>query len=132
MFKTKELRDYQFSVSADWSGGLYATTSIAGARPGAMIAGNWAAMAKAGKKGFEKQAKSILKTQQNLRHAFTNDPDIQVCSHTAGPIFSFTSPTVNCIAMSDLMLKKFGWTLHKVQNPASGHLTITNATADHW
>jgi len=63
MFKNKALRDYQFFVCADWSGGLYATTSLAGARPGAMIAGNWAAMAKAGKKGFEKQAKSILTTQ---------------------------------------------------------------------
>jgi len=132
MFKTKALRDYQFFVCADWSGGLYATTSLAGARPGAMIAGNWAAMAKAGKKGFAKQAKSILTTQQNLRNAFKDDPDITVSSHTASPIFSFTSTTVNVIAMSDLMAKKFNWTLHKVQNPPSGHLTVTNATENHW
>lgn len=53
MFKTKELRNYQFFVCADWSGGLYATTSMAGARAGAMIAGNWASMAKTGRKGFK-------------------------------------------------------------------------------
>jgi hypothetical protein len=34
--------------------------------------------------------------------------------------------------MSDLMTKKFNWTLHKVQNPPSGHLTVTNATENHW
>lgn len=54
MFKTKELRNYQFFVCADWTGGLYATTSLAGARSGATIAGNWASMAKYGKDGFRK------------------------------------------------------------------------------
>ena len=54
MFKDAELRNHQFFVCADWTGGLYATTSMAGARAGAMIAGNWASMAKHGKEGFRK------------------------------------------------------------------------------
>jgi len=54
MFKTKELRNYQFFVCDDWTGGLYATTSMAGARAGAMIAGNWGSMAKHGIEGYRK------------------------------------------------------------------------------
>jgi len=62
MFREKRLREYQFFVSTDWSGGIYATTSMAGSRPGALIAGNWAALAKNGRNGLKKQAKSILST----------------------------------------------------------------------
>ena len=132
MFKNAELRNHQFFVCEDWTGGLYATTSMAGARAGAIIAGNWASMAKQGREGFRKQAKSILSTCANLRKAFENDPDIIVTSKTASPIFSWTSKKFNCIAMSDLMQKHYGWTIHKVQNPPSAHLTITTTTEGHW
>lgn len=53
MFKEKRLREYQFFVCTDWTGGIYATTGIAGARNGANIAGNWAALAKLGMNGLK-------------------------------------------------------------------------------
>jgi sphinganine-1-phosphate aldolase len=42
MYRSKELRRYQYYVFPDWSGGLYASPSMAGSRPGAIIAGAWA------------------------------------------------------------------------------------------
>ena len=63
MFREKKLREYQFFVQAEWTGGIYATTGVAGARNGANIAGNWAALAKLGKSGLRHQAKSIVDTQ---------------------------------------------------------------------
>ena len=40
-----------FFVVGDWPGGFYGTTSIAGSRPGNVLAGTWAAMMRLGKEG---------------------------------------------------------------------------------
>ena len=44
-----QLRQHQYFVAPDWSGGIYATPAVAGSRPGALIAGTWAAMMYMGK-----------------------------------------------------------------------------------
>ena len=46
MFRTKELRRYQFAAVSDWPGGMYLTPSLSGSRSGATIAGTWAALMK--------------------------------------------------------------------------------------
>jgi sphinganine-1-phosphate aldolase len=51
MFRDRRLREYQLFVNAVWNGGIYATTCIAGSRPGSVIAGTWASMLKHGKSG---------------------------------------------------------------------------------
>lgn len=49
-----------------------------------------------------------------MRLEFKNDPDIQVISHHSSPIFSFTSSTVNSIALAEQMLKIGAWTIAKL------------------
>jgi len=66
-----------------------------------------------------------------MRLAFKNDPDIIVISNEASPIFAFTSNTVNCIALSDEMVKR-KWTLAKLQRPHGAHIAITDASQSHW
>ena len=50
MFKNKELRRGIMYATSDWHGGLYMTPTLAGSRPGNIIAGTWAALMKTGKK----------------------------------------------------------------------------------
>jgi sphinganine-1-phosphate aldolase len=38
MFASKELRRFGYSCFSDWPGGVYATPTIAGSRPGALVA----------------------------------------------------------------------------------------------
>ena len=51
MFRDKRLREYQFYCNTSWNGGIYATTCIAGSRPGAVIVGTWASMRELGRDG---------------------------------------------------------------------------------
>jgi sphinganine-1-phosphate aldolase len=51
MFRDKKLREYQLFVTTSWNGGIYATTCMAGSRPGNIIVGNWASLMKIGRKG---------------------------------------------------------------------------------
>ena len=60
LFRDKQTRDYQFFCNTEWNGGLYATTCIAGSRPGAVIAGIWASMLKNGRNGLKDKASKIL------------------------------------------------------------------------
>lgn len=69
MFRDSKVRSYQFFATASWNGGLYATTTIAGSRPGNVIMATWAVMLKLGQKGYEKNAKVILDAQQRIKQA---------------------------------------------------------------
>jgi sphinganine-1-phosphate aldolase len=44
MYHSAELRRHQYYVITDWPGGVYASPSLAGSRPGALLAGSWAVM----------------------------------------------------------------------------------------
>jgi hypothetical protein len=63
--------------------------------------------------------------------AFKDDPDIIVTSRVTSQTFSFTSKTVNAIAMASLLHKKH-WTVSKLQRPASAHIGLTDSNAANW
>jgi len=46
-----------------WNGGFYATPNLAGSRPGATIAGTWAALCKIGKEKYIEYTREILTCQ---------------------------------------------------------------------
>jgi sphinganine-1-phosphate aldolase len=81
MFRTKELRRQSFFAVSNWPGGMYVTPTIAGSRPGAVIAGTWAALMKQGRQGFIDKAKMILTAAQNIREEIAKIPEIKVYSN---------------------------------------------------
>lgn len=44
MYNSPSLRRYQYYIFPDWAGGVYASPSMAGSRPGSILAGAWAVM----------------------------------------------------------------------------------------
>ena len=60
MWRERDTREYQFFANTQWNGGVYATTAIAGSRPGNIIVGTWAALLKTGVEGYEKKAKDVF------------------------------------------------------------------------
>jgi hypothetical protein len=48
------------------------------------------------------------------------------------PIFSWTSKTVNPIAMGEVMLNRRQWTVSALQNPSGAHIAITDASSPNW
>lgn len=82
LFRNKTLRNYQFFANARWNGGIYATTTIAGSRPGNVIAGTWAVMMKIGREGYIKNAKLILDACAGLRKAIQEEmPEVVLGTH---------------------------------------------------
>jgi sphinganine-1-phosphate aldolase len=121
----------------DWSGGFYATTSLAGSRPGATIAGTWAALVKLGHKEYVEQAKRIFQAQENIAKAIREEcPEVRVGTVHCSPLISLVSKEgkdqINCIALADVLHKHFNWTLNKSVRPSGAKLVISEDIAPEW
>ncbi|XP_028402670.1 sphingosine-1-phosphate lyase 1-like isoform X2 [Dendronephthya gigantea] len=51
LYHTKSLRHYQYHTSTEWTGGIYATATMSGSRPGVLVAQCWTTMMHLGKSG---------------------------------------------------------------------------------
>jgi len=137
LFKSVELRDYQFFTHMNWNGGFYTTPSMAGSRPGATVAGTWAALCKIGRKKYVEHAKLIFGAQRNISEALKKEcPEVEVGTVHTSPLISIvTKPgkgQINCIALCDVLQNNFKWVLNKTMRPSGCKLVITETTAEHW
>ena len=63
-----EIRREAIFSCTDWPGGVYATPTYAGSRPGANIAVCWATLNKIGYQGYVERTGNVLKRVYNLKH----------------------------------------------------------------
>ncbi|GKZ01363.1 hypothetical protein MPSEU_001087300 [Mayamaea pseudoterrestris] len=66
LYRNKELRHAQYFCYPHWTGGMYATPTIAGSRPGALTACAWASMVALGREGFEARSSRIVEASRAI------------------------------------------------------------------
>ena len=76
LYSTNALRHYQYYVAPDWTGGIYATPSLAGSRPGAIIAGTWAAMMYMGREGYVSAAREVMQMSKAIQKGVRSIPEV--------------------------------------------------------
>ncbi|KAJ9108048.1 hypothetical protein QFC20_003617 [Naganishia adeliensis] len=132
MYKNSDLRKYQYYIQPDWAGGVYASPSMAGSRPGSIIAGAWAVMTHLGQSGYAQSCETIITAARRLKTALHQDPvlsaDLYVLGDPLVSVVAFGSESVNIYAVGDAMGKK-GWHLNALAEPAALHLAVTMPTA---
>jgi sphinganine-1-phosphate aldolase len=136
MYANEALRHAQYFVAPEWTGGIYASPSIAGSRPGALIAACWATMVHLGADGYRASARTILDAAAGVAAGIAarvpalrllGDPDLSVvCFAVAADAAGAGLSIYN---VGDEM-KARGWNLNTLQNPASIHLCVTVANAE--
>ena len=128
LYRYSKLRSYQYFVSADWVGGVYASPSMAGSRPGALIAGCWASLMNQGEEGYIKSCNSIVGAAKKLEARIREDPalcvDLEVIGRPLVSVVAFESHTLNTYNLADAMSSK-GWHLNALQNPPAIHVAVT-------
>lgn len=128
MYRSANLRKYQYFVSTDWTGGLYASPTLAGSRPGALVAGCWASMQYMGRDGYLNSAKSIVLTARKLRLGIEKMSDLFfVYGDPLGSVVAFGSHEMSIYDLNDEMSKR-GWHLAALQNPPALHMAATELT----
>ena len=136
LYRTADLRKYQYYVCPDWSGGVYASPNIAGSRPGALIAGCWASLMNMGEDGYvntalqivsaAKQIEDAIRTSEQLRHSITviGKPMVSVVAFRASNNSKSPLHAVDIYDIADAMSAK-GWHLNALQDPPAIHVAVT-------
>ncbi|KAI8144329.1 sphingosine-1-phosphate lyase [Fennellomyces sp. T-0311] len=125
MYRNKTIRKYQYFLCSDWTGGIYASPSIAGSRPGALIAGCWAALVKMGEDGYIDSCKQIVGARQLIENAIRSIPQLDVKGTPVASVIAFGAlEPLNIYDVGD-MLSERGWNLSPLQNPAALHISVT-------
>ncbi|KAL7753405.1 Dihydrosphingosine phosphate lyase [Sorochytrium milnesiophthora] len=131
MYSSGNIRKYQYSLMPEWSGGIYASPTIAGSRPGALIAGCWATLMFMGKKGYIDACNRIVGAQRTIRDGIREIPELQVVGEPKVSVVAFTAKgSLNVYGINDVMSAK-GWNLNALQYPSAIHIACTMLTADH-
>ncbi len=124
IYKNFELRRYQFFVSSDWPGGIQASPTMMGTRPGGAIAAAWAAIMVLGEKGYLELAQCTIDTTKKLMDGIIGMPELQILGKPKMSVFSFISHTINIFALGDRIDSK-GWRVNRMNCPPSLHVVVT-------
>lgn len=130
IYRTHELRKFQYFVYSDWPGGLYASPTMLGTRSGAPIAAAWTALKTIGMEGYLRMAKEVMDTTKKIQEGIKSIAGLRVIGEPAMSVFSFTSDKHDIYIIGD-ELAKCGWNLDKLQFPPALHMTISNLNCGH-
>ncbi|WNG34815.1 aspartate aminotransferase family protein [Archangium violaceum] len=128
LYRSPELRRYQFFTYTGWSGGIYASPSMAGTRPGGAIAAAWAVLKYLGEEGYLRLARTVLDTAKLLREGIAAIPGLKLLGKPSLSVFAFSSDTLDIYALGDAMEAR-GWKLDRQMMPPALHLMVTPAHA---
>ncbi|EXJ77014.1 sphinganine-1-phosphate aldolase [Capronia epimyces CBS 606.96] len=130
LYRNRKLREYQYFVCPEWSGGVYGSPSIAGSRPGALIAGCWASMMSIGEKGYVDATHKIVSTKLTIENAVKEHPvlreTLSVLGHPLVSVVAFESvdPAISIYDIADGMSRR-QWHLNSLQDPPGVHVAVT-------
>jgi glutamate/tyrosine decarboxylase-like PLP-dependent enzyme len=126
LYRTKQLRRHQLFATTDWPGGIYASPTMTGTRPGGAIAAAWAIMNHLGAEGYLRIAKSVMRTTVQLRDGINALQGLRVVSNPEMSVMAIASDKYNVYDIGDEMGLR-GWQLDRQQFPPSLHMTVNFA-----
>ncbi len=125
VYRNMEYLKYQFFVSTDWPGGIYASPSMPGTRPGGPIAAAWAAMKAIGKSGYVDLTRKTMEAVEVLKEGILDIDGLTILGSEHGPVVCVASDDddIDIYAVVDQLHEK-NWHLDRQQNPNSFHLSV--------
>ncbi len=127
MYRTPEIRRHAYFASTDWPGGIYASPTLGGTRPGGGIAAAWAVMHHLGYEGYLSIARDVMRTARRVRDGIDAIEGLCVLGEPEMSVMGVASSDARDIyEVGDHMTGR-GWHLDRQQNPNCLHLTINAA-----
>ncbi|XP_020350537.1 sphingosine-1-phosphate lyase 1 isoform X2 [Oncorhynchus kisutch] len=124
LYSDKKYRHYQYFVAPDWQGGIYASPSVAGSRPGGIIAACWATMMHMGEDGYIKATKKIIDTARTIKTEIRKINGVFVFGDPEVSVVAIGSDVFDIFRLSNALTSK-GWNLNMLQYPSSIHICCT-------
>jgi sphinganine-1-phosphate aldolase len=130
LWRTLEDMRHQIFVATDFPGGIYASPTMLGTRPGGPIAAAWAALHALGENGYLALARQAADASDRLRAGIAAIPGLALQGRSDSTIVAYearggaSAKEMSIYAIAD-RLEARGWTVDRQQRPASIHLTVT-------
>ena len=129
MYRDQSFRKYQYFSYSEWPGGLFGSPSLAGSRPGGMIAAAWAALVGMGQSGYQDIAKTLRETTDKLCKGVEDIDGVRLVTTPDMTCLSImtdegSSSPVSILAVADIMESRNGWKMERQQLPDSLHLSV--------
>lgn len=123
LYRSKDLRHYQYYTASEWPGGLYFSPTFAGSRPGALSAACWAALTSIGKGGYLDATKKILETGDYIKAEIGKIPELRIIGD---PLFviAFASDSLDIYKILEAMARH-KWSLNGLHKPSCMHIALT-------
>ena len=123
LYRSREIRRYQLFAATDWSGGIYASPTMAGTRPGGVIAAAWAVMNYLGEEGYLRMARAVMETRNRIMAGVDAIPGLKILSDPDISVMALASDELDVYLIAD-ELETRGWHLDRQQFPPSLHMTL--------
>jgi sphinganine-1-phosphate aldolase len=133
LYRSMNIMKYQFFIFTEWKGGgIYASPSFPGTRPGGPIAAAWATMKKLGEDGYLELTKKLIETRDYLIKEVEKIPDLELLALPDSTLLAFGSKdkSIGIYAVADQLQKK-GWYMDRQQTPESIHMTLSPLHAEY-
>ncbi|TEB20584.1 Pyridoxal phosphate-dependent decarboxylase [Perkinsus sp. BL_2016] len=134
LWRNTQLRHFQYSYLTDWSGGVYATPTICGSRPGFPAVAAWATLRFYGKNKYKALADEIVSVTRLIAEELPLAiPELYVIGRVDLSVVAFAVCDkcfpLNIFDIADEMknIPQRHWHLNILQNPAAVHLAVTGA-----
>jgi sphinganine-1-phosphate aldolase len=125
MYRSHELRRFQYFSVGDWPGGLYASPSAPGSKPGNCIAGTWAAMVAHGFAGYVAAVREIQRTLYKIKTGLQQIPGLYILGTPTVCSVAFASNEIDIYVLSELLTERGGWQLNPLQFPSGILFSLT-------
>jgi len=123
LYRNKALRRHQLFATTDWSGGIYASPTMAGTRPGGVIAAAWAVMNYLGEEGYLTRARAVMQARDEIKAGVEAIPDLKILGDPDISVMAIASDDLDVYLVADEMAVR-GWHLDRQQFPPSLHMTL--------
>jgi glutamate/tyrosine decarboxylase-like PLP-dependent enzyme len=124
LWRSIDAMRHQFFVATDFPGGIYASPTMIGTRPGGPVAAAWAALQSLGEAGYLELAAAAADAADRLRAGISRIPGLVLVGNGDATIVAFAATGLDVYAIAD-RLEARGWTVDRQHRPASLHLTVT-------
>jgi sphinganine-1-phosphate aldolase len=128
MYNSPEHIKSQYFVYSDWCGGIYATNTLLGSRPGSIIAVTWAGILARGYEYYRDNSTKILRATRTIATELSSIPGVSVFGDPKKltNVVAFTTTDFDIYSVNS-ELRERGWNLNPLQFPSSLHLCVTEA-----
>ncbi|XP_048865013.1 sphingosine-1-phosphate lyase 1 [Brienomyrus brachyistius] len=124
LYREQKYRHFQYFVAPDWQGGIYASPSVAGSRPGGIIAACWATMMHMGEDGYVEATRKVIEVARFIEAEIRKVDGVFVFGKPEVSVVALGSKVFDIFRLSNALTSK-GWNLNTLQFPSSIHICVT-------